>query len=100
MTRTLDKEEPLKAFRLSWTIEERLNNAKLSNKEWPPKGIDMKTIPSAAAVNELMESSAREYALCLQALRKCNDDQAEALNLLLDGSRSDKLERELPSVYS
>jgi len=100
MARSLNPDEPLKAFRLSWTIEERLRNTKLSNEEWPPKGIDMKHIPIASAVQELMESSAREYALCLEALRKCHDDQTEALNLLLDGSRSDKLDQTLPSVHS
>ena len=86
--------------RCTRTIEERLNNNTLSNKEWPPKGIEMKDIPNASAVNELMESSAREYALCLLALRKCHDDQTEALNLLLDASRSDALERDLPSNHS
>ena len=100
MCRKLASDEKLHAFRLSWTIGERLNNSLLTNKEWPPKGIDMKEIPQASAINDLMESSAKEYALCLQALRKFKGDDQQALSCLLDEGQAKKLEKDLPSIAS
>jgi len=98
MCRKLSPDEKLHAFRLSWTIGERLNNSLLTNKEWPPKGIDMKDIPKASAISDLMESSAKEYALCLKAVRKYKGDDQQALSLLLDEGQSKKLEKDLPSL--
>eukprot|EP01083_Nonionella_stella_P289886 986463_1 len=100
MCAKLSPDEKLHPFRLSWTIEERLNNAKLTNKEWPPKGIDMKDIPKASTVNDLMESSAKEYALVLQALKKYKGDEQQALTCLLDSNQAKKLMKNLPSIAS
>merc|ERR1712154_78644 len=84
MLRSLRSDEKLFPFRLSWTIEERLNNQILTNNEWPPKGINMKNIPNASTINDLMESSAKEYALCLFALTRYKNDEQMALSCLLD----------------
>jgi len=98
MVRSVDAEAKLHAFRLSWTIKERINNALLVNAQWPPKGIDMKETPDAGAINDLMESSSREYALCMLALQKAKGDDGQALNLLLDEAQTHKLLQQLPSV--
>eukprot|EP01084_Bolivina_argentea_P071794 130449_1 len=88
MCRKLSADEKLHPFRLSWTIEERVNNSMLTNKQWPPNGIDMKHIPQASSINELMESSAKEYAVCLEALRKYKNDVQLALAALLDEAQA------------
>eukprot|EP01083_Nonionella_stella_P001411 4058_1 len=100
MCRKLSADEKLHPFRLSWTIEERVNNSMLTNKQWPPAGIDMKDIPQASCINELMESSAKEYAVCLRALRKYKKDVQLALAALLDEAQATQLAQSLPSVHS
>merc|ERR1712228_328516 len=100
MVRKLSSDEKLIQFRLSWTIEERLKNQIFTNSEWPPKDIKMKKIPNASTINDLMESSAKEYALCLEALNKYKGNEQQALSCLLDTKMAKKLSKNLPSVSS
>jgi len=98
MCSTLSADEALRPFRLSWTINERLSNSMLTNSKWPPHGIDMKKIPVTSKINELMESSAKEYALCLQALRQYKGDEQQALEALLNEVECRKMMQQLPSI--
>jgi hypothetical protein len=97
MSKELSVTAPLEGFRLSWTILERAKNVVLSSAAWPPEDIKMDAIPDASAVNDLMEMTGAEYAVCLKALKKAGGDKATASAFLFDEKQKKKLMKSLPT---
>merc|ERR1712154_339502 len=72
----------LEPFRIAWTLQDRCKNAFFCAADWH-QNIKMNDIPDSSKLNDLMESTNRTYAQCLDALKKNKFDVTKTSEYLL-----------------
>ena len=73
----------LEPFRIAWTLQDRCKNAFFCATDWH-QNIKMNQIPDTSAINDLMETTQKTYAQCLDALKKNKNDITKTTEFLFN----------------